>query len=253
MRSSIVRPSWFAMHRARLLVALVVCFSYIAWLASLRPDSRTVLMVIPASVPAAATPEPVTVPVLVTVPVAIAIQSSPSATLDELPAISDDGSTIATKYVMGEDERVMVRFVSTTTSETLEEIPLHSPENTVRARTKLEAGRFRSLVSIPQVDIGSEYEPGLSMLYDRERDEHEVTILEDDTRELWTDRFVATERGYPARPNEEDVGPDCYPSKTQSVASSWDPRTRTLVVEVHYVGWACDCTTWAVHHYVRHI
>ena len=295
MRSSIVRPSWLVTHRQTLLlsVAIVAGFSYIVWLLALRPEPRT----IPVSIP-------VTVPIPVVTPLAPPAQPAPADVAqprpgtrlvtprliasceiqqrftDEppcgetgVPAISEDGSTIAALYSEGEGS-LKVRFITAATSKIVDDIAIQIPADTLDERglatpatraaigkrvatvqAKLDAGRYRGLVSIQQVDLGSEAVHGaLSMLYDPSGDSpEEVSVLDEDADlTLWTDRFVATERGYPARANEAEVGPDCYPSKTSSIATWWDARTRTILAEVPYIGWACDCPTWATQHYVRH-
>ncbi|MFN0247361.1 MAG: hypothetical protein ACKV2T_10775 [Kofleriaceae bacterium] len=256
MRSSILHPSWLSVHRGSLLmfVAVATCVAYVAWLVQ-GPQVRTIPVSIPMAVPLpvvaplALAPEPL--PAEAPVPVAL-IQETVSLPLaDRLPAISADGATIAVRFMPGDEVPMKVRFVAVTTSEVVDELEL-TERNTRDVHDRLDAGRYRTLQSLPRVDVGSERVPGLSMLMDEEQDSPDVSVIdEDNNRVLWTDRFLATERGYPARPDREDAGPDCYPSRTSSIATWWDWQTQTILAEVRYVGWACDCPTWAVHHYAR--
>ena len=286
MRPSLVRPTWLATHRSSLLLAsaIVTSASYAVWLASLRPEPRTV---------------PVTIPIAVTIPVAAPPVIAAPATVDTapatespdlvgscliqerlaelatavacsdrgFPAISADGRTIAALFSDGE-ARVKLRFVSVATSRVVDEIELASEHDAVDAQlrptthtrtaireraaeeqAKLDAGRFRSLVSIPQVDAGSEHVDSVSMLYDADEDDSAMTVLDEAAdRELWSARFTATGSGFPAGPAD---GPTCHPSKTRSIATWWDARTQTIVAEATFVGWACDCPTWGVHHAVH--
>jgi|GEM_PF-4991414 len=201
------------------------------------------------------------------------ITQSPSCGDAGVPAISSDGSTIAALYSDG-DQSLKVRFLAVASSKLLDDVVIQAPADALDSQgrptkatraaivkrvaavqAKLDAGRYRSLVSIEQADLGSEAVHGrLSMLYDRGGDTpNEVSVLDEDADlVLWTDRFVAAERGYPVRANEEEVGPDCYPTITSSIATWWDARTRTILAEVQYIGWGCDCPTWATQHFVRH-
>jgi hypothetical protein len=303
MHPSIIRPSWFTTHGRSLVscVAIVSTLSYAAWLASLRPEVKTVSVGVPVIVPTPiAVPTPITVRTAIAIPMPIVIPvATPEASSErlpkgadlaasclirerttdiewsgceevEFPAISADGKTLATLFSDG-DARVKLRFLSVATGAVIEDIALvseHDPldehqhptaatrtlisERVSEQQEKLDAGRYRHLMPIPMVDAGSERVAGVSMLYDRNEDANAITILDESTdTKLWSARFIATEHGYPAPVMGDDAGPTCQPATTSTIASWWDPRTRVLLAEVTYVGWACDCTTWAVDDYVH--
>lgn len=295
MPSSIVHPSWARAHRRELAVAVATAgFACVAFLAP--PASVTTY--IPLPLPTVVQQPPTMVQTYVPLPLPILV---PSASHDEptdgpirtraivpmldatcvaplvgregdgvsrcawpdgIPAISADGTTIATWLHAGEPT-IAMGFIDAKTSRVIREERLVADPHTldedtlvpyarradVLARTaaletELRTSGYRPMIAPVIGHIDDPPRRGVRIEYATY--EEAIRLVEGDVQ-LWRGDFDVHEV-FPRPPAQDEP---CAPIDIDVLRAWWDATTRTVLVEASYRGPQESCPA-TYHYFVRH-
>lgn len=168
------------------------------------------------------------------------------------PAISADGSTIATAYLSNNDGNgtpgLTVRLVDAATSKVVKSVLVLAPDEYVvgddpkraaldkkiarrAAQAQALLGGYRSMTKLGTWDTESNQGRDVGGLRAEFSDDSIRVIDIAANVAIWQRRFdVAKE--FPARTLD---GEHCEPTYTDGMSAAWDPPTRTLVTSVNYL------------------
>lgn len=299
-----LRPAWIRRTRAGLGLATGLAAIFAAGIVTtiaLRPAKPPVIRVAapaqptvvpfavpsvvvlpaPAPPPPPAPPEPelVVTPgpraLVPTINPACATQQGSDTTCtwdDGFPAISADGTLIATTHVPDDGGRgypgLSIELIDVKTSRVVKSFLVLSPneyldsaedpawpklhakirKRSATAQRMLDAKQFRALTHFATTDVGADVDPdGGSYLFAMdpalrgERSGDAVRVIDAAKNTvLWQHRFPI-EAAYPAAKNPSPDGVGCYPSSTRGIGMAWDAPTRTMFTHVSYASGPCYC------------